>query len=98
LGSLILRADVYREVISNLLEGICREDYILLTHLRASFIQQVRKQDMDAELARVGLPVSGSRGRLRKKLGMYAQTIPKEFVHLEWVNDVSLWVLKGIFF
>jgi len=33
---------------------------------------------------------------LRKRLGMYAQTNPKEFVHIEWVNDTSTssWVLK----
>jgi hypothetical protein len=31
---------------------------------------------------------------LRKRLGMYAQINPKEFVHIEWVNDVSSWVLK----
>jgi hypothetical protein len=93
LGSLILKVDIFREVVSNLLEHICREDYILLTHPRASYIHKVRKQDVDAELA-LGLSFLGSRDMLRKRLGMYAQTNPKGFVHIEWVNEVSSWVLK----
>jgi hypothetical protein len=68
---------------------ICREDYILLTHPRASYIQKVRKPDVDAELAGVGLSFLGSRDSLRKRLGMYAQTNPTEFVHIEKVNEVS---------
>jgi len=47
---------------------------------------------------RIGLSRTylGSRDMLRKRLGMYAQTNPKEFVHIEWVNDTSTssWVLK----
>ena len=35
----------------------------------------------------------GSRDRLRR-LGTYAQTNPKEFVHMECVNEISSWVLK----
>jgi len=51
LGSLILRVDIFREVVRNLLERICMEDYKLLTHPRASYIHNVRKWDVDAELA-----------------------------------------------
>jgi hypothetical protein len=65
-----------------------------LTHPGASYIHKVRKQDVDAELAWVGLSFLGSRDMLRKRLGMYAQINPKEFVHIEWVNDISSWVWK----
>jgi hypothetical protein len=68
---------------------ICREDYMLLAHPRASYIQKVRKQDVDAELAGVGLSCLGSRDSLRKWLGMYAQTNPTEFVHIELMREAE---------
>lgn len=59
-----------------------------------AWIQNLRKADLEAELARVKQPVDGNRDDLRKRLKDYVRSNPAEFVDVVWVYQSSTDILK----
>jgi len=62
--------------------------------LSTSWVQNMRKADLEAELSQVGQPIVGSRDELRKRFKDYVRNNPEHFANVIWVYQLSPKVLK----